>query len=428
MIRTYIERCHLPREEADALNRASGERYTQVAVFHWRTYRHTGHWLSQNGAEKWNDRATVGQPPRLHAHSVDAAQQGFYKACTTTRACRKAGLDTRYPYKRKKFRTTIWKKSGIRREGNTLPVFAGLDRAEALGQRLPQQQPARARTVLNWLQALPGIDGPFVQHYAIGGQAGRRYFTLENGQRIQAIRDMIATWTRQAVLTDVEEAWLLACLLEGADQVANTASVYAAFLKDVKRTAQRPLRLPLLMPTMSDVTGHQVWCEDVQTLVQRDHMARVPATLVYADPPYTNRQYCDYYHILETIARWDLATFVPRGKTGLRPLQEQRSLFSRQADVAAAFSAVLGHAAADWLLISYSSDGLLDKDTLEQILRQAGFTQQAFVRLPARRFRADRSGKRAYRQDDLEEWLVLGAATQRVSPLYHVRARSGVLT
>jgi putative transposase len=120
MIRTHIERCHLPREEADALNRASGERYTQVLLFHWRTYRHTGHWLSQNGAEKWNDRATVGQPPRLHAHSVDAAQQGFSKACTTTRACRKAGLDTRYPYKRKKFRTTIWKKSGIRREGNTL--------------------------------------------------------------------------------------------------------------------------------------------------------------------------------------------------------------------------------------------------------------------------------------------------------------------
>ncbi len=34
MIRTYIEPCHVNRAEADALNRASGERYTQVAVFH----------------------------------------------------------------------------------------------------------------------------------------------------------------------------------------------------------------------------------------------------------------------------------------------------------------------------------------------------------------------------------------------------------
>jgi putative transposase len=120
MIRTHIEPCHVNRAEADALNRASGERYTQVAVFHWRTYRKHGHWLSQYGAEKWNDRANAEQPTLLHAHSVDAAQQGFYKACKTTRACRKAGLETRFPYRRKKFRTTIWKQTGIRREGDTL--------------------------------------------------------------------------------------------------------------------------------------------------------------------------------------------------------------------------------------------------------------------------------------------------------------------
>ncbi|MCG8350599.1 MAG: transposase [Chloroflexales bacterium] len=120
MIRTHIEPCHLHRAEADALNRASGERYTQVAVFHWRTYRTTGHWLSPYGAEKWNDRAHAGQPALLHAHSVDAAQQGFYKACKTARECRRAGLDTHFPYKRKKYRTTSWKTSGMRRTGDTL--------------------------------------------------------------------------------------------------------------------------------------------------------------------------------------------------------------------------------------------------------------------------------------------------------------------
>jgi putative transposase len=110
----------LNRAEADALNRASGERYTQVAVFHWRVYRKKGHWLSQNGAERWNDRANDGVPKLLHAHSIDAAQQGFYKAIKTARACRKDGLETRFPYKRKKYRTTIWKNSGIRRDGDML--------------------------------------------------------------------------------------------------------------------------------------------------------------------------------------------------------------------------------------------------------------------------------------------------------------------
>jgi hypothetical protein len=101
MIRTHIEPCHLNRAEADALNRASGERYTQVAVFHWRVYRKKGHWLSQNGAERWNDRATDGLPKLLHAHSIDAAQQGFYKAIKTARTCRKEGREMRFPYKRK---------------------------------------------------------------------------------------------------------------------------------------------------------------------------------------------------------------------------------------------------------------------------------------------------------------------------------------
>jgi putative transposase len=120
MIRTHIEPCHLNRAEADALNRASGERYTQVAVFHWRVYRKKGHWLSQNGAERWNDRVTDGLPKLLHAHSIDAAQQGFYKAITTARACRTGGRETRFPYKRKTYRTTIWKQSGIRRDGDTV--------------------------------------------------------------------------------------------------------------------------------------------------------------------------------------------------------------------------------------------------------------------------------------------------------------------
>ena len=120
MIRTHILECHRDRVESDALNRASGERYAQVLIFHWRTYRHTGHWLSSTGAERWNDRVNAGRPTILQAHSIDAAQQGFPKACTTARECRKAGLETCYPYKRKTYRTTIWKQSGIRVKGHTL--------------------------------------------------------------------------------------------------------------------------------------------------------------------------------------------------------------------------------------------------------------------------------------------------------------------
>jgi putative transposase len=118
MIRTRSLPCQLPKAEADALNRESGRLYTQTCVWHWRIYRRKGIWLRPGVAEKLGDflSETI-----LHAHSRDAAQQGFYRACKTAKACREAGLDTRYPLRRTFYRTTIWKNTGIRvRDGVVL--------------------------------------------------------------------------------------------------------------------------------------------------------------------------------------------------------------------------------------------------------------------------------------------------------------------
>jgi putative transposase len=116
MIRTHIIPCQLPKSEADALNAASGYIYTLTLVTHYRVYRKKGtrtrHWLSPGAGERLNDFLTQHDPPLLHAHSKDAAQQGFYKACTTARATRHLG--GKFPSKRKRWRTTVWKPTGIR--------------------------------------------------------------------------------------------------------------------------------------------------------------------------------------------------------------------------------------------------------------------------------------------------------------------------
>lgn len=78
MIRTHVFACSLPRGEADALNRESGRIYTSVLVRHYRVYRKKGHWLSQGAGERLEDSTGL---TLLHAHSRDAAQQGFYQAC-----------------------------------------------------------------------------------------------------------------------------------------------------------------------------------------------------------------------------------------------------------------------------------------------------------------------------------------------------------
>ena len=59
-------------------------------------------------------------------HSIDAAQQGFYKACTTSKALRMAGFPAAdFPHWPKEFRTTIGKNSAFKRKGDTLELSTG---------------------------------------------------------------------------------------------------------------------------------------------------------------------------------------------------------------------------------------------------------------------------------------------------------------
>lgn len=120
MIRTHIIQCNLSRPDADALNRESGRVYTGVMVEHWRVYRKHAVWLSRSVNEKLSDYYTQDDTPILHAHSKDAAQQAFAKACKTTHALRAAGIDARLPHRRKYYRTSIWKNTGIRMRAGTI--------------------------------------------------------------------------------------------------------------------------------------------------------------------------------------------------------------------------------------------------------------------------------------------------------------------
>ena len=123
MVRTHVISCKLLRARADALNLESGRVYTGVLVAHWRTVRKKNLWLSEGSAKRWSDTRTNA---RMHAHTIDAAQEGFYKACQTTRGLRKAGFtEAKFPHWTKKFRTTIWKNTAIKRNGDVLELSCG---------------------------------------------------------------------------------------------------------------------------------------------------------------------------------------------------------------------------------------------------------------------------------------------------------------
>lgn len=145
MIRTYIIPCRLKKEIADALNLASGAIYTGVLAAHWRVVRKKSLWLSEKAGTRWSDYRT---DVPLHAHTIDAAQQGFYKACKTTRGLRLAGFtESKFPHWPKKFRTTVWKNTAIKLKAGNLELSTG-----SQNPRILIALPADLLNVLRYLE------------------------------------------------------------------------------------------------------------------------------------------------------------------------------------------------------------------------------------------------------------------------------------
>ena len=207
MIRTHILPCTIPKARADELNRASGTIYTGVLVAHWRLVRKKGLWLSEASGTRWGDTRTAA---KMHAHSIDAAQQGFYKACDVTRALRQAGIaEAKFPYHRKTFRTTIWKTTGIQREGDTLRLSGGgRTKKERDERECKIPIPERLRDCLRFIEVRLVYD-----------KLARRYtwhVVVENGLKPKPApgRDVVAVDLGEihpAVVGDRERATIITC-------------------------------------------------------------------------------------------------------------------------------------------------------------------------------------------------------------------------
>jgi len=253
--------------------------------------------------------------------------------------------------------------------------------------------PLKYQTFITKLNELDGVEGFIFQHYAEGGNEGRLYFSNENGKKIDAARRQIESWKVENKLSEELYFFLLASLLESADKVANTASVYGAYLKSLKKTAQKKL---VLAPAVFQETekGHQVFQEDSNTLIKD-----ISGDILYLDPPYNARQYGANYHLLTTIAKYD--TFVPRGKTGLR--EYYKSAYCRKNEVLDSFTQLIADAQFKYIFLSYNNEGLMSQEDVEKVMTAHGSYQLETKKY--RRFKADKTENRNHKADSTFEYL-----------------------
>lgn len=243
------------------------------------------------------------------------------------------------------------------------------------------------------LNNLDGIEGFIFQNYCENGKSGRLYFSSENGKKIDAIRQKIEDWKLQNKINEDLYFHLLASLIESADKVANTASVYGAYLKKLKKSAQRDFILKPASYTTSE-NFHSVFNEDANKLIKN-----IKGDILYLDPPYNARQYGANYHLLNTIAKYD--SFEPKGKTGLR--NYNKSNYCKVNEVKKSFTELIKNANFKHIFLSYNNEGLMSAEDVEEIMSEFG--KYSLKTTNYQRFKADKTENRNHKATATVEYL-----------------------
>ena len=216
-----------------------------------------------------------------------------------------------------------------------------------------------AEVLLRELQALPPSPGYVTRTFC----EEARFFTPENGARIDAMRDAIAERALPAEL----EAIALTALLEAADRVDSTTGVQMAYLKQWAPRAHNPLtlRLPALLPRAAGGAGSALRLDALEAA------ATLRGDIAYLDPPYNQHSYLGNYHVWETLVRWDApeAYGVARKR---RDTRARASVFNSRPRHAEAFRRVVETIDARVLIVSFSNEGWCTRETMLELLATRG--------------------------------------------------------
>jgi len=151
------------------------------------------------------------------------------------------------------------------------------------------------------------------------------------------------------------------------DRCANTVGHFDAYIHKTK--TKRSFSFDLIEPVAIDGVIFEIFKEDANELA-----SKVTADIAYIDPPYNSRQYCQFYHIYETLVRWDSPELFG---TALKPKANLLSEYCRVAapTVFADLLSKLHCKHCKYVVVSYNntyaskSGSSRNKITFEQILQ-----------------------------------------------------------
>lgn len=244
-----------------------------------------------------------------------------------------------------------------------------LNQAEAIRQQINQQ--------LNNHQYHAGI---ITANYAPQDDTKikmdeRCFYTHDNALRIDTIRNEIAQIKDENIYN-----LLLANLLVQASIHVNTSGVFKGFYKDkatgigkfggtngnaLHRILGKIELPPLLLSNFN--------CKSIATKMDANiffDKLDINADITYLDPPYNQHPYGSNYFMLNVIANNQLPANL--SKVSGIPSDWQRSNYNKANQIKATMKDLLQKINSKYIILSYNNEGLLMKDELITLLKQAG--------------------------------------------------------
>ncbi len=186
-------------------------------------------------------------------------------------------------------------------------------------------------------------DLPYEENYMTENFSDT-YFSKKVCSKIGFIREYIETEYKDEKINQKERAMLITSLLYGLDKIANTCGHYDAYRQNVELTDD--LVFPIPEPNLN-LKPNQCFNCDTNELVKK-----ISADVVYIDPPYNSRQYCDAYHLVENIARWEKPEVF-----GVAKKMDRTALKSKYCTRSApeAFDDLIENLKAKYIVVSYNN-------------------------------------------------------------------------
>ncbi len=216
------------------------------------------------------------------------------------------------------------------------------------------------------------IERSVLEENYVSQNYGDKYFRYDDAKLIGYIRENLQTEYEKENVNEKEFSILLASLLYSFDRCANTVGHYEAYIKGKEIRSKFVYELIEPIDTKNVV---EIYRTDSNVLA-----TQIAVDIAFIDPPYNSRQYSRFYHVMETITKWEKPKLAG---VAMKPPEENMSNYCRNS-APTVFAELIESLNVKYIVVTYNntydskSSSSKNKITLKQIkeiLEKKGKTQ-----------------------------------------------------